>query len=1009
MHDDHVQVEDHIARMLRDRIEPAVYGDAVPVDVAVWHAPGEPVPVADALAARYAPTAPGEAWGPPWGTSWFHLTGTVPAGWAGRTVELVVDLGFDRAHPGFRAEGFAYTPDGIPVKGLHPRNRWLRIGSPVAGGEAVDYYVEAAANPALLGDPPFTPTPLGHPDTAGRDPLYRTSRFDLAVFHDAVWELVEDIHVADGLMRELPASDARRWELLRALERALDRLDPQDVPANADEARDELRAVLAQPARASAHRLSAIGHAHIDSAWLWPLRETVRKVARTAANVTDLMDRDPGFVFAMSQAQQLAWLRDHHPAVFERVKVKVESGQFVPVGGMWVESDTNMPGGEALARQFTYGKRFFAREFGVDTREVWLPDTFGYSAALPQIVHLSDSDWFLTQKISWSRTNKFPHHTFWWEGIDGTRVFTHFPPVDTYTAELTGRELAHAAENFAEKGGATRSLVPFGFGDGGGGPTREMLARAARVADLDGSPTLAIEPPSEFFTKAHAEYPDAPVWVGELYLEFHRGTYTSQAGTKRGNRRSEHLLREAELWAATAAVRTGAAYPHDRLDRIWEAVLLNQFHDILPGSSIAWVHREAEATYARLATELGEIIDAAQAALAGEGTRPVVFNGAPHARSGVPALGAGGTPGRPSRASLASQDGGNIVLRNGFLTVTIDTDGLLSSVVDEATGREVIAPGLRGNLLQLHHDLPNRWDAWDVDSFYRNTVTDLTGADEVTVTDAGPTLASVLVRRSFGDSVVRQRITLRADARDVEIETEVDWREREKFLKLAFPLDVHTDRFAAETQFGHLWRPTHANTSWDAAKFEACAHRWVLVAEPGFGVALANDATYGHDVTHVARDGGGTVAVVRASLLRAPRFPDPATDLGTHAFRHSLVVGADVGDAVRAGYRINLPWRVRPGAHDVAPLVTVDDDAVVVEAVKLADDRSGDVVVRLYESTGGRRAATVTPGFDVSAAYTTDLLERRWAETRDLPPSDGAVRLALRPFEIVTLRLARGR
>jgi alpha-mannosidase len=813
--------------------------------------------------------------------------------------------------------------------------------------------------------------------------------------------------VADQLMRQLGTGDARRWELLRALERALDRLDPHDIAAHADKARAELADVLGRPAHASAHRLSAVGHAHIDSAWLWPLRETVRKVARTACNVTSLMDDNPGFVFAMSQAQQLAWMRDHYPLVFERIRAKVAAGQFVPVGGMWVESDTNMPGGEALARQFVHGKRFFLDELGIETREVWLPDSFGYTAALPQLVRQSGSDWFLTQKISWSQTNKFPHHTFWWEGIDGTRVFTHFPPIDTYNVEFSGREMAHAADNFAEKGVATRSLAPFGYGDGGGGPTREMLARAARLADLEGSARVTIEPPSAFFAKAVQEYPGAPVWVGELYLEFHRGTYTSQARTKQGNRRSEHLLREAELWAATAAVAVGSAYPYERLDRIWKAVLLNQFHDILPGSSIAWVHREAERTYASLAVELEEIIEAAQSALAGDGGRPIIFNAAPHARAGVPAMGADAASARPVRVVAASRDGGGFRLRNGLIDVHVDADGLLTSVRDVTADRELIPPGRRGNLLQLHPDLPNQWDAWDVDAFYRNTVTDVVAASGIQLLDAGPMQATVLVTRSFGGSTVRQWLTVRADARQLDIETEVDWHESETFLKLAFPLDVHTDRFAAEIQFGHLYRPTHTNTSWDAAKFEVCAHRWVRLAEPGYGVALANDANYGHDVSRALRDGGGTISVLRASLLRAPRFPDPDTDHGIHRFRHTLVAGASIGDAVQAGYRINLPWRVRAGNGPVTPLVAVDNDAVVVESVKLADDRSGDVVIRLYESLGDRATARLTAGFPLAGAVSTDLLERRWADTEEYTVTGNGINLSLRPFEVRTLRLTQ--
>src|SRR5918995_353836 len=373
----------------------------------------------------------------------------------------------------------------------------------------------------------------------------------------------------------------------------LDVLDLADVGGTAAAARKVLADPLGRPAHASAHRLSAVGHAHIDCAWLWPLRETRRKCARTFANVTALAADYPELVFACSSAQQYAWVKEDQPALFDRIKRTVASGQWAPVGGMWVESDANLPGGESLARQLVHGRRFFRDELGVDTPEVWLPDTFGYTAAFPQLARLAGARWFLTQKLSWNETNRMPHHTFRWEGLDGPRILPHFPPVDTYNAELTGAELAHAVANYAEKGAGTRSLVPFGYGDGGGGPTREMLERARRLADLEGSPRVTVESPAAFFAAAEAEYPDAPVWSGELYFELHRGTYTSQAATKAGNRRSERLLREAELWAATAAVRAGAPYPYDELDELWKTVLLHQFHDILPGSSISWVHREA--------------------------------------------------------------------------------------------------------------------------------------------------------------------------------------------------------------------------------------------------------------------------------------------------------------------------------------------------------------------------------------------------------------------------------
>jgi alpha-mannosidase len=1006
MHDDRSLVEGRLRRVLDERVRPAVYPETVPLEVTVWHAPDEPVPVAEGLAARGEPIGAGERWGAPWGTSWFRVSGAVPQEWAGRTVEALLDLGFEAQMPGFQCEGLVYRPDGTPVKGLHPQNQWVRIGTPVTGGEAVRLHIEAASNPVVLGYPPFRPTPLGDKETAGREPQYTLGRMELAVFDEPVWQLVLDLEVLGELMAELPVESARRWEILRAVERALDTVDLQDVGGTARRARACLTDVLAAPAAPSAHRISAVGHAHIDSAWLWPLRETVRKVARTAANMTALIDDEPDFVFAMSQAQQWAWVKEHRPEVWARVKKAVAGGRFVPAGGMWVEADTNMPGSEAMARQFVHGKRFFLDEFGVDNEEVWLPDTFGFAAGLPQIIRAAGARYLLTQKISWSRTNRFPHHTFRWEGIDGTRVFTHFPPVDTYNCAMRGAELAHAARNFREKGRARHSLAPTGFGDGGGGTTREMVARAARLRDLEGSPAVTWETPAAFFARAEAEYPDPPVWAGELYLELHRATLTSQAGTKRGNRRCEHLLREAELWAATAAVRTGFPYPYEELDRLWKTVLLHQFHDILPGSSIAWVHREARQTYARVARELEEIIGAAQRAPAGEGTRELVFNSAPHSRNGIPAGGAGTVrpAGRPAEPS--PRPGGGFVLDNGLLRVEIDARGLVVSAHDLAADRETIAPGRAANLLQLHPDFPNMWDAWDVDEFYRNTVTDLTDADEVAVADDG---VSVRVVRSFGASRVTQLLTLAPGERRLVIDTEADWHETEKFLKLAFPLDLHTERYASETQFGHFFRPTHANTSWDAAKFEACNHRFVHLAEPGWGVALVNDSTYGHDVTRTVRTGpdAGTTTTVRVSLLRAPRFPDPETDQGVHRFRHALVPGADIGDAVREGWRLNLPERRLTGGREVAPLVTVDQDAVVVTAVKLADDGSGDVVVRFHEAHGGRARATLTAGFPVSAVTAADLLERPLADTAAPRLEGDRITVRLRPFQLMTLRLRR--
>ncbi|MHA6757145.1 alpha-mannosidase [Streptacidiphilus sp. PAMC 29251] len=929
-----------------------------------------------------------------------------------------LDLGFGTTAPGFSAEGLVYRRDGTAVKALHPRSTHLPIGAPVRGGAQFVYYVEAAANPVVMHTGPgtlsFGPTPLGDraawlhdPDASPSEPLYRLRRMDLAVFDATVFELIQDLDVLGQLMHELPAGTTRRWQLLQAVEHALDAVDLQDVSGTAAAARATLAPALAAPASARAHRISAIGHAHIDSAWLWPLRESVRKVARTISNVTQLMDDHPNFKFAMSQAQQLAWLKQHRPEVYARVQEKVATGQFLPTGSLWVEPDTNITGGESLARQFVHGKRFYLEEFGIETDDMWLPDTFGYNAALPQVMKLAGVRWFLTQKISWNTTNKFPHHTFWWEGIDGTSIFSHFPPVDTYNSELSGAEIAHSERNFQDKARTNRSMVPFGYGDGGGGPTREMLARAARLADLEGSAKVVVESPGEFFTAAHADYPDAPVWVGELYLEFHRGTLTSQLATKQGNRRSEHLLREAELWSATAAAnlganRPGAPYPYEALDRLWKTVLLHQFHDILPGTSIAWVHREAEETYAAVIGELEQLVDDAQRALAGppgaDGST-IVFNAAPHTRGGVPAMGAAPRCQGPS-ATRPARMGGGFVLDNGLVRVVVDDRGLITSAYDLTADREALVPGSPANLLQLHQDFPNEWDAWDIDAFYRNTVRDLTEVQTVQATDT-----AVRIVRTFGSSRIEQTLTLDQGARRLDIDTLIDWHEREKLLKAAFPLDVRAAHSTAEIPFGHVERPTHTNTSWDAAKFEVCAHRFLHVGEPGWGAALVNDSTYGHDVTRDTRPDGGTTTTVRLSLLRASRFPDPEADQGRHRLRYGLLIGVDVPEAIEEGYRLNLAERIVPGTASVAPLVSVDHAAVLVSAVKLADDRSGDIIVRLYESHGGRVRATLTPSFAAAAVVATDLLERPLADVSSHTVENAQIQLSLRPFQILTLRL----
>lgn len=1006
MHNDHHLVEARLDRFVRDHLTPALYRDAHPLTATAWQVPGEPVPFEHAVEQLFEPVELGWRWGRAWSTVWLRVTGELPAEWVpapppGTRVEVLVDFGYNRSRSGFQAEGLAYRPDGSLIKSIAPLNSWL----PVAPGDSrVDVFIEAAANPDVAGEYTFDPTPYGTWETSPDEPLYELKQLEIALLDVTVWELLQDVWTLRGLMAELPTGSSRRHEILRALEDMLDVLDAQSIPTTAQAGRDMIAGVLSKPAHASAHRVLATGHAHIDSAWLWPLRETVRKCARTFTNAMDLMDENPDFVFSCSSAQQYLWMKEHHPKVFARIKEKVAAGQFVPVGGMWVESDSNMPGGEAMARQFIAGKQFFIDEFGVECEEAWMPDSFGYSGAMPQIVAAAGSRWFLTQKISWNQINRMPHHTFWWEGIDGTRVFTHFPPADTYISELSGKELAHAERNFSEKGRATMSLVPFGWGDGGGGPTREMIAAAHRTADLEGSPRVTMGSSRDFFTAAEAEYPQAPVWSGEMYLELHRGVFTSQLRTKQGNRRNEALLRQAELWAATAALRAGFEYPREQLQRAWHTVLLLQFHDILPGTAIAWVHHEAEKRHAAVTEVLEGIIAEALAALTGEpGEEGVMLavNAAPFARAGVPALGAAVLEAEHPSVSMTEAEAGATVLDNGIIRAVVDAQGHVTSLIAHADGREAITPGRPANVLRLHRDLPNLWDAWDLDAHYMRTVTELTEVDErrERVSDGAAMVITVLRVR---ESTIEQRLILRPGATALEIENRIDWREREMILKLAVPLDVHADRIAAETQFGHLFRPTHTNTSWDAARFEACQHRFVHLAEPGYGVAIANDSTYGYDVSRDTRADGGTTTTVRFSLLRAPLFPDPETDQGEHVLRFRIAPGATIGDAVALGYDLATPMRGIRAAAPLAPIVTSSDPAVVVETVKLAEDGSGDLVVRLYESRGGRAHTTLMLDGTATAIESTDLLER--ALTGEPTGEGSSIELPFRAFQIRTIR-----
>ena len=1024
-------------------IEPLIHGPRAPLDLAAWHVHGEPVSAQKAFKAKYTPFRVGEAWGPRWDTTWFRLRGEVPREWAGREVVALMRL-TDQSAEGFTAEGLIYIR-GLPVRALNVHRSDIEIARRARGGEKFEIFVEAAANAGAIGTGEVAGQLL-LAEPKGQ-PKFVLTQAELSCVNREAFDFYYDFKVATEAMEALPEDSQRRGELLYALNESVNRFDPAK-PASVKPARAALGAVLRKRNGDTVHTLSAIGHAHIDTAWLWPLRETIRKCARTFSTALDYMEKYPEYVFGCSQAQQYAWMKAHYPDIYERIKKAVRRGQWEPIGSMWIETDCNLASGESLVRQILHGKRFFKEEFGYETRDVWIPDVFGYAASLPQIMRQSGIDYFLTQKISWSQFNKFPHHTFLWEGIDGTRIFTHFPPADTYNADTGPKEILKNVRNFKEHDRASRSLLVYGYGDGGGGPSIAMLEQARRLKDFNGFPKLEQEKVVDFFKKAGADAHDLPVWVGELYLELHRGTYTTQARNKRSNRKSEFLLRDAEFFDAVSLLlspkrrekaenppravydvtglgEAGSTSHCAALDRAWKLVLLNQFHDIIPGSSIHWVYLDSAKDYETIARLGNSVLASSLQALDGvidtSGFRkPVeIANTLNFSRREVidlpdgtvasvevPPCGYTVIEGAAPVAAPAdppvkvSKNKQGIVLDNGLLRLRFNAKGHLAGLHDLSADREVLAPGCTGNIFQLHRDVPIMWDAWDIDVFYKETHEDIEGLEAFELIEHGPLRAAVRIVRRFGKSRIEQRIVLRAGSPRIDFVTEVDWQEDQKLLKVAFPVNVRSPRATYEIQYGHLERPTHGNTSWDLARFEVCAQKWADLSEPGYGVALLNDCKYGYDIHD---------NVMRLSLLRAPFSPDPKADRGHHQFTYALLPHA--GDFREAGvieqaYALNVPLLVRSVAAKSGTLpathsfFSTDRAGVTIESIKVAEDGQG-LILRLYESRGSRGPVRISTTLPVRKVERTDLLERPIGPMELI---DNSVCCELKPFEILTLR-----
>lgn len=855
------------------------------------------------------------------------------------------------------------------------------------------------------------------------------------------------------------ARDERRLSLLHtALEEALLAVDLTAPQAEYREqllkAQQMLKTRVSQVAPdPEAGRLMLTGHTHIDTAWLWPLRETVRKTARTFSTACRLMERYPDFHFTCSQPQLYAYMKQFYPDLYQDVKKWIKTGRWEATGGMWVEPDCNIPSGEALIRQVLYGTAFFQEEFGVTPHTCWLPDVFGYPASLPGILAGCGITYFYTNKLHWQAHNPFPYSLFWWEGIDGRRVLAHIPKLpDYYNGWPNPEQISKAWDNYREKAIYPELLFPFGFGDGGGGPTEEMLEFASRSGQFPGLPATRQGLEGDYFDQAAASgaAPDLPMWNGELYLETHRGTYTTHGEIKKANRLSELILRDAEIFGSLAGL-SGAAMDLSPLKPAWLNLVLLQFHDILPGSSIGEVYSEASVDHATIQTTGREVRSAALGKLSAPAsvqTELVVFNSLSWDRSDVavvevpgldcqvgdalelvhpngaalpaqvvekkeasarvifqlqdlPAMGYRSLSLRPAANQPAhSLQASERRMQNRFFILELDEDGQLTRLYDRRAGREILPPGVAANQLQLFQDGPEREAAWNIHNTLDRRAYAWEDPASITLRQSGPVCATLQIGKRFRKSRLVQNIILYDRLPRIDFATWVAWEERQVLLKASFPLEVRNPEAAFEIQYGTVKRPTHRNTSWEQEKFEVAGHHWADLSETGYGVSLLNDCKYGYDVHG---------NILRLTLLRGTEFPDPEADRGVHEFTYSLLPhagDAPAADTARRAWELNVPAIGLTGAAPAKgfpaeqSFFTVSGPAIL-DTIKPAEDGHG-WILRLYEPYGSRGQVGVRGPVALRQVISADHLERNGEALAVDGPS---FRFAIHPFEVKTFRV----
>lgn len=864
-----------------------------------------------------------------------------------------------------------------------------------------------------------------------------------------------------GVATSIDANHPAKGHLLNALDDAFKQIDSREpfgegFYASIPAAHAALNAGIEQAGDALDVSVMATGHAHIDVAWLWQLKQTRKKAGRTFHTVLRLMEQFPDYHFTQSQPQLYDYVRQDYPELFEGIKARIAEKRWEAIGGMWVEADCNLTGAESLARQFLLGRTFFREHFGTQTDSpvLWLPDVFGYAWNLPQLIKQAGLDYFFTIKIGWSQYNRLPYDSFWWQGLDGTKVLTHFSTtpepggmfVSTYNAMATPEVNLGTWKAFQQKETQHDLLMLFGYGDGGGGPTREMLENIREMADFPAVPRMRQEHVGDFFRKLERDSGEClPVWNGELYLEYHRGTYTTQSRNKRANRKSEFLLHDAE-WLATLAMTldAGYVYPKDTLNKAWQLVCLNQFHDIIPGSSIGPVYADSLAQYEEI-RQMGERVKQDALAVMAQCMNAdlLIVNPTSFEQTGL-AWYAGKLPANQhvittdgkavatqaiadgtlfdvvalpplSAMSLRLQNGqvaeiaarettvgaNPAFLENRYLYVEFNAAGDIIRIFDKANKREVLPQGALANQFLAFEDRPKNFDAWDIDIFYEDKRWLSEPASSIAIVDDGALRVSLEIKRRILSSTYTQRISLDHNSPCLRFDTIIDWRERHVLLKTAFPVAIFSPTATYEIQWGNVERPTHWNTSWDWARFETCAQKWVDLSEGDYGVSLLNDCKYGHDIRN---------NVIRLSMLRSPTEPDPEADQGEHRFTYSLLphAGKWGTQTIAAAYALNDPFIVSEGRGKIAnerlqerPFIVANRTNIVIETVKRAEDGNG-VIVRFYEAQRQRGKVTLTTAFPIVRAELVNILEEKQA---DIPVEGQSVSVSVTPYQIVTLRL----